>query len=163
MDSIDYGEVVGGYTLGFGLLVLVQVAIVLAFAIGVIGFPNEGSLFLVAAITVSMAVVSLTLGMAISGLAKSPFQVIQLLIIFVLPQVLLSGIFDLSQAAGWLQELAAIFPVGYGAEALRDVMLRSAGLDSVTMPLAILWAFAAVFFTLACAGMGKAKARIGRD
>lgn len=48
-----------------------------------IGFPHAGSLVLTVVITVSMAIVSLTLGLLVSGLAHTPFQVVQLMIGFV--------------------------------------------------------------------------------
>lgn len=152
-------QVAGGYTLGFGLIALLYTATTIVFTVGVMGFPNEGSPLLVAALAVSMAAVSLTLGLAVSGLAKSPFQVIQLLLAFVIPQLMLSGIFDLSQAPAWLRAVASALPLGYGAEALRDVMLRGAGLEAVAVPLAIMWGFAALFFALACLSMRRPRVK----
>jgi len=156
------GQIVGGYVLGFGLLTLVQSAIILWACIYLIGFPNAGSLPLVVLITVSMALVSLTLGLLVSGLAHTPFQVIQLMILFVVPQILLSGIFDLTQTPAWMQAIAAVFPLGYGAEALRDVMLRGAGLGDVAANLGILWAFIVVFFALGCLNFRKKRVRGNR-
>lgn len=152
-------QVAGGYTLGFGLVALLYTAVTIAFTVCVVGFPNEGSPLLVAALAVSMAAVSLTLSLAVSGLARSPFQVIQLLLVFVIPQLMLSGIFDLSQAPAWLRAVASALPLGYGAEALRDVMLRGAGLEAVAAPLAIMWGFAALFFALACLSMRRPQVR----
>lgn len=152
-------QVAGGYTLGFGLVALLYTAVTIAFTVCVMGFPNEGSLLLVAVLAVSMAAVSLTLGLAVSGLARSPFQVIQLLLVFVMPQLMLSGIFDLSQAPAWLRAVASALPLGYGAEALRDVMLRGAGFEVIASPLAIMWGFAALFFALACLSMRRPRAR----
>ncbi|WP_314651857.1 ABC transporter permease [Slackia exigua] len=152
-------QVASGYLLGFGLIALLYTATTIVFTVCVIGFPNEGPPLLIAALAASMAAVSLTLGLAVSGLAESPFQVIQLLLAFVMPQLMLSGIFDLSQAPAWLRAVASALPLGYGTEALRDVMLRGAGLEAVTAPLAIMWGFAAFFFTLACLGMRRPRAR----
>ncbi|MEG0504632.1 MAG: ABC transporter permease [Raoultibacter sp.] len=152
-------QIVGGYVLGFGLVALVQSVIILWASIALIGFPNEGSLLLVGFITISMAIVSLTLGLLISGLAHTPFQVVQLMIVFVVPQILLSGIFDLSQAPEWMQVLAQAFPIYYGADALRDVMLRGAGFADVAVNLAIIGGFAVLFFGLACLTFKKKRAR----
>ena len=131
------------------MVALLYTAVTIAFTVCVVGFPNEGSPLLVAALAVSMAAVSLTLSLAVSGLARSPFQVIQLLLVFVIPQLMLSGIFDVASA----------LPLGYGAEALRDVMLRGAGLEAVAAPLAIMWGFAALFFALACLSMRRPQVR----
>lgn len=152
-------QVAGGYLLGFSLVALLYTAATIVFAVYVIGFPNEGSPLLVAVLAVSMAAVSLTLGLAVSGLARSPFQVIQLLLVFVMPQLMLSGIFDLSQTPAWLRAVASVLPLGYGAEALRDVMLRGAGLEAIAASLSIMWGFAALFFALACLSMRRPQAR----
>lgn len=152
-------QVAGGYLLGFGLVALLYTAATIVFAVYVIGFPNEGSPLLVAVLAVSMAAVSLTLGLAVSGLARSPFQVIQLLLVFVMPQLMLSGIFDLSQTPAWLRAVASVLPLGYGAEALRDVMLRGAGPEAIAASLSIMWGFAALFFALACLSMRRPQAR----
>ncbi len=151
-------QIVGGYMASFSLIAIIQSVIILWVCIALIGFPNEGDLVAVAITTVSMALVSVTLGLLISGLASTPLQVIQLIIVFVVPQVLLSGIFDLSQTPEWMQVLAQCFPIYHGADALRDVMLRGAGLGAVLPNIGILWAFIAVFFALACTRFRKKKA-----
>jgi ABC-2 type transport system permease protein len=142
-------QIVGGYMLGYGLASLIQAAIVLWASISLIGFPNEGNILLVFLVVFSLTFVSLSLGLLVSALARNAFQVIQLMILFVVPQILLSGIFDLSQAPGWLQAVAAVFPLGYGAEALRNIMLRGADLGGIATNLAVLWAFIAAFFVAA--------------
>lgn len=63
-------ELVSGYCLGFGAISLVQTAVILWASMAVIGFPNEGSLMFVVIITLSMALVSLTLGLLVSALAN---------------------------------------------------------------------------------------------
>jgi ABC-2 type transport system permease protein len=159
VTPIKSRQIVGGYLLGFGLLTLIQSIIILWACIWLIGFPNVGSLALVILITVSMAIVSLTLGLLVSGLAHTPFQVVQLMLVFVVPQILLSGIFDLSQTPSWMQAVSAIFPIYYGAEALRDVMLRGASFPDIALNLGILWGFIVVFFSLACLNFKKKRAR----
>jgi ABC-2 type transport system permease protein len=139
-------QIVGGYMLGYGAASLIQAAIVLWASIVRIGFPNEGNILLVFLMVFSLTFVSLSLGLLVSALAHNAFQVVQLMILFVVPQVLLSGIFDLAQAPGWLQATAAIFPLGHGAEALRNIMLRGASLGDIATNLAVLWVFIAVFF-----------------
>jgi ABC-2 type transport system permease protein len=139
-------QLVAGYALGFGAVSLVQAGVVLWACLALIGFPNVGALPLVFLLTFSSALASLTLGLLVSGLAKTGFQVIQLMLLFVVPQILLSGLFDLSQAPGWMQALSACFPVTHAAEALRDIMLRGSGLAAIGFDLAMLWGFIAVFF-----------------
>ena len=110
-------------------------------------------------ILVQFALVSVTLGLLVSGLASSAFQVIQLMLLFVVPQILLSGLFDLSSAPGWLQAISACLPLTYGVDALRAVMLRGAGLLQIGFDLAVIWAFVAAFFALAQVGFRKKRAK----
>ncbi|MBX9033975.1 ABC transporter permease [Gordonibacter massiliensis (ex Traore et al. 2017)] len=156
---IKPAEILGGYAIGFGALSLVQTAVILVVALGFIGFPNEGNLALVVFAAVSMAIASVTLGLLVSGLASTAFQVIQLMLLFVVPQILLSGLFDLSGAPGWLQALGQCFPVTYGVDALRAVMLRGAGLADVGFDLAMVWGFIVLFFVLAALGFRKKHAK----
>ena len=150
-------QLVLGFCLGFGLVSLIQAALVLWACITLVGFPNEGSLVTVVTITFSLALVSLTLGLLVSGLARTPLQVIQFMLILVIPQVLLSGIFDLAQSPTWMQVLSKCFPITYGAEALRDIMLRGATLADVGGELGILWAFIVAFFLLATLSFAKRR------
>lgn len=151
-------EVLGGYTLGFGALALVQSALIVTIALTLIGFPCEGHVAYVVLTAVSLALVSVTLGLLVSGFASSAFQVIQLMLLFVVPQILLSGLFDLSAAPGWLQAISACLPLTYGVDALRAIMLRGAGLTQIGLDLAVVWGFVVVFFALASLGFRKKRA-----
>jgi ABC-2 type transport system permease protein len=139
-------QIVLGYTLGFGLFTLIQGTIVTWASIYWVGFPNFGEFWLVLLVALSMALVSLTLGILVSEFADTELQVVQLLQIVVVPQILLSGMFDLSQTPQWMQTLSSLFPVSYGADAMRAVMLRGASLPEVLGDLQVLWGFLAVFF-----------------
>lgn len=151
-------QILGGYTASFGLLALVQAAVILFIALAFIGFPNEGPVWLVALVVVSMALASVTLGLLVSGLAKSGFQVIQLMLLFVVPQILLSGLFDLTNAPEWMQVLSQCLPITYGVDALRAIMLRGADFANVGLDLAVIWGFIALFFVLAAAKFRKKHA-----
>jgi ABC-2 type transport system permease protein len=149
VTPIKSWQLVAGYCLGFGAVTVVQTAIILWACVALIGFPNQGSIGLVILTTLSMALVSMTLGLLVSALASTAFQVIQLMILLVVPQILLSGIFDLAAAPRWMQVLSVCLPIRHGADALRGVMLRGDGLEAVGGSLGILWGFIAVFFALA--------------
>jgi len=149
VSPIKPWQLVAGYCLGFGAVTVVQSGIVLWACISLIGFPNAGNIGYVILITFSMAMVSMTLGLLVSALARTAFQVIQLMILLVVPQILLSGIFDLTNAPMWMRILNRCFPISHGADALRGVMLRGDGLSAIAGNLGILWAFAIAFFILA--------------
>ena len=159
VTPIKSWQLVLGYCLGFGLVTTIQAGIVLWSSIALIGFPNAGNFGLVIFTTFSMAMVSMTLGLLVSGLAKTAFQVIQLMILLVVPQILLSGIFDLTNAPTWMQVLSACFPITHGAEALRAIMLRGAGAGDVWLNWVILWAFILGFFALAALSFRARRTR----
>lgn len=160
---VNAGQILGGYTLAFGLLACIQSAIILWVALTFIGFPNEGGLALVVFICITLAMVSVALGLLVSGLAATPFQVIQLILLFVVPQILLCGLFDLSGAPDWLAALSGFMPLTYGVDALRAVMLRGADLGAVGFDLAVLRGFLALFFALAAIGFRKKRAPVRRQ
>lgn len=96
-------EILGGYSIGFCIFAMVQTAVIFFISLEFIDFPNEGNLGIVVLVTASLAIASVTLGLLVSGLATNAFQVVQLMLVFVVPQILLCGFFDLSGAPKWLQ------------------------------------------------------------
>ena len=81
------------------------------------------------------------------------------MLVFVVPQILLCGIFDLSGAPHWMQVLSQALPLTYGADAMQEVMLRGSGFEMIRLDLAIIWAFTCIFFILASLGLRKKHAR----
>ncbi len=151
-------QILGGYTIGFGALALVQASVILWAALFLIGFPCEGSIALALLVAVSFALVSVTLGLLVSGLASNAFQVIQLMLLFIMPQILLSGLLDLSSSPEWLQVLSRCLPTSYGVDALRAIMLRGAGFAEAGASIAAMWGFIVLFFTLAALRFRKKRA-----
>ena len=148
-------QILGGYAMAFGLLAGAQVCVIVTAALKLIGFPNEGNVLFVVIIAVSLAIASVTFGLLVSGLAANAFQVVQLMLVFVVPQILLCGIFDLSGSPHWMQVLSQALPLTYGADAMQEVMLRGSGFDIIRNDLAIIWGFTCIFFILASLGLRK--------
>ena len=152
-------QILGGYAIAFAILASAQVCVIVTAALKLIGFPNEGNVLFVVVIAVSLAIASVTFGLLVSGLAANAFQVIQLMLVFVVPQILLCGTFDLSGAPHWMQILSQALPLTYGADGMQEVMLRGSGFDIILPDLAIIWAFTCAFFILASLGLRKKHAR----
>ena len=151
-------QILGGYAIAFAILASAQVCVIVTAALKLIGFPNEGNVLYVIVIAVSLAIASVTFGLLVSGLASNAFQVIQLMLVFVVPQILLCGIFDLSGAPHWMQILSQALPLTYGANGMQEVMLRGSGFNNIWPDLAIIWAFTCAFFILASLGLRKKHA-----
>ncbi|MBK5241049.1 ABC transporter permease [Clostridium sp.] len=141
-------EIVIGYFLGFGLFVSIQTIILQVFSVYGLNVPMVGSFWAVLVINLVLAAGSLALGTLLSAFARNEFQLFQFIPIVIVPQIMFSGIFDLRNAPIWAKVLSKIFPMTYGAEALRDVMLRGESLLDVKNDLLMLIGYAVLFLIL---------------
>lgn len=141
-------EIVLGYFFGFGLFVTIQTIIIQLFMVYGLKVPNAGSFWSVLVINLILAAGSLSLGTLLSSFARNEFQLFQFIPLVIVPQILFSGIFDLREAPLWVKTLSKIFPLTYGAEALRDIMVRGYGLFDVLVPTLIILGYAILFIIL---------------
>ena len=125
--SLHRGQLVAGYFLGFGVFAVLQTVVIQAFLIYALGIHTDTNFFLVLLINLCVAGTSLALGTLLSAFARNEFQLFQFIPTVVIPQVLFCGLFSLREAPPLLQWLSKIFPLTYGADALRAVMLRGLG------------------------------------
>jgi ABC-2 type transport system permease protein len=139
---IKRGEIIAGYTLGFGILAVVQSLLVTLFVVYVLGMQVVGSIWFVILINLLTAVTALTLGILLSTLANNEFQMIQFIPTVILPQIFLCGLFDLS--GGW--EIVSYFmPLYYTTDALTEVMLRGHGIEYIYLDLLVLSGLSFIF------------------
>ena len=164
---VTRGEVVLGYTLGFGLFATIQVAVLLLWALGSLHVPAlgplpafsiglgvaaSGSPMLAFLVVVLLAVGAVSLGIFLSTFARTELQIIQFIPIVLAPQFLLSGVlFPVSSLPSILQPLVAIMPLNYAVDGLRQVFIRGAdlGVPALQLDLAVLGVVAAFFATIA--------------
>ncbi len=110
-------DILLGYALAFGLAALVQVGIVTALALGPLGLGVSGSVGLLLAFAVVDAIMGMALGLFLSAFAKTEFQAVQFLPAFVLPQLLLCGLFaPRDQMPAVLHWLSDAFPLSYAVD-----------------------------------------------
>ncbi len=138
-------EVVTGYVLGFGVITLLQSVLLAVYVVYVLKVMMAGSIWLVLLLTVLSALTALTLGVLLSTVANSEFQMMQFIPIIVVPQIFLSGLFELQ---GIWQLLSYITPIYYVADGLQQVMLKGAGFFDIWQNVVGLLCFSLVFFTL---------------
>lgn len=141
-------EIVMGYFLGFGIFVMIQTLIIQLFMIYGLGITIKGSSFLVLLINILLAAGSLSLGTLLSAFAKNEFQLIQFIPIVIVPQILFSGLFSLRDAPLWINVLSKIFPLTYGADALKGVALRGSTFSDIWVDLLVLTGYAILFIIL---------------
>jgi len=83
---------------------------------------------------------------------------IQFIPLVIVPQVFFSGLFNLEMMDPWLQKLSFVMPLNYGAGAMKDIMLRGAGLADIRHNIYILLGFSVVFILLNIAALRKQRA-----
>lgn len=138
-------DVVAGYTLGYGIFALVQTLFIQGFIVYVLRVRVEGGFLAGFAINLLLCLSALSLGSLLSAFARTEFQVFQFIPIVIVPQILFSGILDLREAPAWVRIVSKIFPLTYGGDALRNVMLRGRSLAEVWFDVAMLAGFTALF------------------
>ena len=105
-------EIMLGKVLPFLVVGAVQVAVVLMAAKFLFGVPFVGSLTLLLLSILVFVLALVLLGYAISTLARTQMQAMQLTFFFFLPSLLLSGfMFPYRGMPGWAQVLGEIFPL----------------------------------------------------
>jgi ABC-2 type transport system permease protein len=141
-------EIVLGYVLGFGIFTMLQATLIAWFATQVLGLMLMGSFWFVLLITLLMSLTALTLGIFLSAFAETEFQMIQFIPLVIVPQVFFSGLFTLDNMPQWMQWLSKIMPLTYGANALKNIMIRGKGWDAIALDAYVLIGLS-LFFMLA--------------
>ena len=160
---VSRGEIVVGYTLGFGVFAIVQVAVLMTWVLGQVGVPSigpfpefslglgvgmAGSPALAFLVVVVLALGAVSLGIFLSTFARSELQIIQFIPIVLVPQFLLSGVlFPVSSLPEIVKPFVPFMPLHYAVDGLRQVFVRGAdlGVPALQLDLVIL-ALVAVFF-----------------
>lgn len=141
-------ELVAGYAMGFAVVVMAQVLLMSLFSVYLLDMMLVGSFIWLLVITLMLAISAMTMGMFLSAYAQSEFQLFQFIPLVIIPQVFFSGLFQLETMPGWLRAIGNVLPLTYGADALRQVMIRGGGFAQIWVDLVVLAACALAFMTL---------------
>jgi ABC-2 type transport system permease protein len=148
VSSLRRSHLVAGYFFGFGLFAALQTVDIQLFLVYVLRIHTGTDFPLVLLINLAIAGTSLAMGTLFSAFARNEFQLFQFIPIVIIPQMMFCGLINLRETPMALQYLARAFPLSYGAEALRNVMLRGAGFSDVLPDLLIMLGFTTAFFLL---------------
>lgn len=151
-------ELVAGYAIAFSGIGMLQTILLLV--IGVVAFDIMivGNIVLAFAVTALLAIVSLSLGILLSSLARRESQAIQFFPLIILPTFLLAGIFwPVEAIPHWLRPLSYAIPPSYAVDAIRSVMLRGWGLDRIWVDMVALLGFASAFLAAAILSLKRGR------
>jgi ABC-2 type transport system permease protein len=144
-------EVVIGKILPYIAIGTIDVALAVAAGILIFGVPLNGSIFLLAVLTLFFLIGALGLGMFISAALKSQVLATQAAMLATyLPALLLSGfMFSIANMPFVLQAVTYIVPARYYISVTRGIFLKGVGID-------VLWTQGIAMVVFAAAGLGLA-------
>ena len=115
-------DLLAGYAGAFSIMAAAQAVITSLVAFGLLGLDVAGSRVLVVVLAVANALLGMSLGLFVSAFARTEFQAVQFMPAFVLPQMLLCGLFvEREQMSGLLEAVSAVLPLTYAFDALDRV------------------------------------------
>jgi ABC-2 type transport system permease protein len=152
-------DLLGGYAAAFTLLGAAQAAVVAGFALGVLGLDTSAPALAVIALAVANALLGMSLGLLASAFARTEFQAVQFMPAFILPQLLLCGLFvPRERMAGALEAVANALPATYAYDALDTLAERGALGTSGTADVAVVLGLTALALALAAATLQRRTA-----
>jgi ABC-2 type transport system permease protein len=141
----------------------VDMAVVLVAGTFLFDVPFNGSVLTLALGSVLFLFVTLGFGVLVSSVSENQGQAIQLAMMALLPQVLLSGlIFPVQSMAAGVRWISYLLPLTYFTQISRGVMIRGAPLEALAEPMIYLGILGAVVFTLAVLRFRRDLAPAGR-
>ncbi|HYZ11591.1 MAG TPA: ABC transporter permease [Actinomycetota bacterium] len=157
-------DVVVGKIAPYFVVAAIDMVVILVAGVLIFDVPFNGSVGTLALGSVLFLFTALGIGVLISSVSQSQGEAIQLALLLLLPQFLLSGlIFPLSSMAAGVRWIGYALPLTWFIEIARGVMIRGASLHAVAEPMLYLAAIGAVVFLLALLRFRRELAPAGRE
>ena len=155
-SPIAKADLLCGYGLAFGAVATVQALATGAVAFGALGLEVAGSVALVLLLAVANAILGMALGLFLSAFASTEFQAVQFMPAFVLPQLLLCGLFvPRDQMADALDTLAGALPLTYAFDALDRATTETSWSSELTLDVCVLAGAVALALALGAATLRR--------
>jgi len=124
MGKLDF---LVGYALAFGLVAAVQSSLAVALAVGLLDLNVAGPVWLLGLVAVVDAILGSALGLFVSAFARTEFQAVQFMPAFVLPQILLCGLFvPRSALPDVLRQVSDVLPLSYATDGMKHLVASTA-------------------------------------
>ena len=150
-------DVIAGKITPYFVLACLDMILVTVLGIVLFGVPFNGNVALFALGAVVFLLVVLGIGVLISTMSQNQGQAIQMALMMLLPQILLSGmIFPLSSMPWGVRWIGYLLPLTYFISISQGIMLRAA-------PLSSLWPSFVILGVMAVAVFGAAILRFRSD
>jgi ABC-2 type transport system permease protein len=143
-------DVIVGKIAPYFAVAVIDMIVITTVGILIFDVPFRGSILMFGAFALLYLFVVLGFGVLISTVSHSQGEAIQLAIMVLLPQVMLSGmIFPLASMGAGVRWIGYLLPLTYFVIGMRGVFLKASSMGALAVPLLILAVMAVVIFTLA--------------
>jgi ABC-2 type transport system permease protein len=143
-------DVILGKILPYLLLATLDLIAIVVLGMALFRVPFVGSVLTFGVGALLFLLVTLGMGVLISTVSQNQGQAIQLAIMFVVPQILLSGlIFPVNAMAQGVRWIAYVLPLTYFVEVSRGVMLKAEPISALWFPIFLLLVLASAVLSLA--------------
>jgi ABC-2 type transport system permease protein len=151
MGKLDF---LVGYAIAFGVVAAVQSALAVALSVGLLDLDVQGPVWLLTVVAIADAVLGSALGLFVSAFATTEFQAVQFMPAFVVPQILLCGLFvPRDRMPTVLEKISDVLPLSYATDAMQT-LTRTTATGDVWQDVLVVAAFA-----IAALGLGAATLR----
>lgn len=150
-------SIIAGKISPYFMLTIVDMSVVALAGVYLFDIPFNGQLWLFALAGLLFLGVVLGLGVLISTVSQTTAQAVQMAIMTVIPQTLLSGlVFPLESMATWVRCIGYLLPLTWFVQVSRGVMLNGSNAAQLWLPLSIMALQCVLLF-------GAATARLARS
>ena len=150
-------SIIAGKISPYFMLAIVDMSAVALAGVYLFDIPFNGQQWLFALAGVLFLGVVLGLGVLISTVSQTTAQAVQMAIMTIIPQTLLSGlVFPLESMATWVRCIGYLLPLTWFVQVSRGVMLNGSNAAQLWLPLSIMALQCVVLF-------GAATARLARS
>ncbi|KKN64153.1 hypothetical protein LCGC14_0494470 [marine sediment metagenome] len=151
-SPLKNSDIILGYILSFSILSILEATSVILTTILIFNAQIEYTLFsLIQAFLIVYIVVvgALGLGIFLSVLVKTEFQIMQFIPLIIIPFMLLSGMWAPIEALpNWLRPMSSFVPLTYANNAMRDTLLRNETILDILIPFSVSTLFAGLMIAL---------------
>lgn len=149
-------DLVAGYAIAFAAVALAQALLAVGLAVGLLGLEVAGPVEMLAVVAVLDAVLGTTLGLFVSAFAQTEFQAVQFMPAFVIPQILLCGLFVPREAMpDALEALSNLLPLSYAVDAMQRLQQSSDLSSALWGDVAVICGFIAAAVVLGAATLRR--------
>ena len=130
-------DFVGGYAIAFGSLAIVQSFLVSVLSYTWYGLAHQGVPWRISVVALCAGLLGTTFGLALSAVAHTEFQAVQFMPAFILPQLLLCGLFiPVSRLPTVLRAIADVLPMTAAVHAISPLQTNPYYLGQFAIMLA---------------------------